>query len=298
LRSGAIRKLVDQGALQMSLFDEQSLAEIHSVDFPQERLVACFNPLLAVERRRKREELLAATEQGLERIARDVQRRTRSPLGKTAIAKRVGKVLYRHKMAKHFSLTIDEGLFRYERKGQSIEREAALDGIYVIRTSEREERLSAPDTVRSYKRLAEVERAFRSIKGLEILVRPIYHRTAERVRAHIFLCMLAYYVERHMRRALQPLLFEDEQLALDRALRDPVVPAEPSESAKRKKRTLRTSDGFPVQSFRTLLEQLATRCRNGCKLKGDPQGVGFGQITEPTPFQERVFQLLELGCSQ
>jgi len=298
LRSGAIRKLVDQGALQMSLFDQQSLAEIDSPIFPGERLVACFNPLLAGERRRKREALLAATEKDLDKIVRDVKRRTRTPLDKAAIGKKVGKVLHRHKMGKHFSLKIEDGWFCYERKEETIHRESSLDGIYVIRTSESKEQMSPEDAVRNYKNLAQVERAFRSIKGLDILVRPIFHRTEDHVRAHIFLCMLAYYVEHHMRNLLRPLLFDDEQLPDLRALRDPVKPATPSASAKRKKGTHRTVDELPVQSFRTLIDQLSTRCRNWCQVKGQADGVGFEQLTKATPLQTRAFTLLGLPCSQ
>jgi len=298
LRSGAIRKLVDQGCLQMSLFDQQYLAEICSPLFPGERLVACFNPFLANERRRKREELLAATEKDLDKIVRDIKRRTRTPLDKVAIAKRAGKVLYRHKMAKHFSLKIDDGRLCYERKDGAISRESSLDGIYVIRTSESKERMSPEDAVRNYKNLAQVERAFRSIKGLDILVRPIFHRTENHVRAHIFLCMLAYYVEHHMRNLLRPLLFDDEQLPDLRAVRDPVKPATPSASAKRKKATHKTLDELPVQSFRTLIDNLATRCRNWCRVKGQSKDPGFQQITIATPLQKRAFTLLGLSRSQ
>jgi len=298
LRSGAIRKLVDQGALQMSLFDQQSLAEIRSPLFPGERLVACFNPLLANERRRKREALLAATQKDLDKIVRDVKRRTRTPLDKAAIGKKVGKVLNRHKMGKHFSLKIDDGLLSYEKKDGAIDRESSLDGIYVIRTSASKERMSPEDAVRNYKNLAQVERAFRSIKGLDILVRPIFHRTENHVRAHIFLCMLAYYVEHHMRALLRPLLFDDEKLPDLRAARDPVKPAALSASAKRKKATHRTTDDLPVQSFRTLLDQLSTRCRNWCRVKGQTDDVTFSQNTLATALQKRAFSLLGLSCSQ
>ena len=201
LRSSAIRDLVAEGSLQMSLFDQRDLAEIHSPDFPSERLVACYNPLLAEERRRKRGELIAATEKELEKIVREVGRRTRSPLGKDEIGKKVGKVIGRYKMGKHFILAIGEGTFSYERNEVKIGQEEALDGIYVVRTSEPADRLCAEDTVRSYKNLTHVERAFRSLKGIDLLIRPIWHHTEDHVRAHIFLCMLAYYVEWHMRKA-------------------------------------------------------------------------------------------------
>jgi transposase len=294
LRSSAIRDLVAEGSLQMSLFDQRNLAEIHSPDFPGERLVACFNPLLAEERRRKRRELIAATEKELGKIVREVGRRTRSPLGKEEIGKKVGKVIGRYKMGKHFILAIGEGTFSYARKEDKIGQEEALDGIYVVRTSEPVDRLCAEDTVRSYKSLMHVERAFRSLKGIDLLIRPIWHHTEEHVRAHIFICMLAYYVEWHMRQALAPLLFGDEELDGNRKVRDPVKSAKPSLSAVKKKARRRTAEGLVVQSFDTLLEELATRCRNRCRIQSDPQGPSFYQVTEMSPIQTRAFQLLGL----
>lgn len=219
----------------MSIFDEKNLAEIRSPDFPGERLVACYNPVLAEERSRKRAELLAATEKDLAKIAREVALRTRTPLAKVEIAKKAGKVLNRFKMGKHFSLTLAEGVFSYARKEEAIGRETQMDGIYVIRTSEPAEKVSAEDAVRGYKSLAQVERAFRCLKGVDLLVRPIRHRTEDHVRAHIFLCMLAYYVEWYMRKALAQLLFDHVQLEEDRKRRDAVKPAKPSASSKRKK---------------------------------------------------------------
>ena len=294
LRSGSIRKLVNEGNLQMSLFDETNLAEIHSPEFLDERLVACHNPILAEERREKREKLLAATEKGLEKIAKEVARRTKTPLDKAEIGKKVGKVINRYKVGKHFALEIYDGAFSFSRKEETIRRESELDGIYVIRTSEPAERISAEDTVRSYKRLEQVESAIRCMKGVDILVRPIHHRTKDHVRAHIFLCMLAYYVEFHMRKALAPLLFDDEELDERRKKRDPVKPAKPSGSAKRKKTTRLTPDGLEIHSFQTLLAELATRSRNRCRVKSDPEGPKFYELTEPTPLQERAFQLLGL----
>ena len=294
LRSADIQQLVQGGALQLSLFDEQNLAEIVAPEFPGERLIACHNPLLAEERRRKRAALLAATEQKLAGIAREVARRKRTPLTAAEIGKKVGAVMNQFKMAKHFDTTIKEGAFAYARREQQIEREAQLDGIYVIRTSEPQSRLSAADTVRSYKLLAQVEHAFRCLKGLDILVRPIRHRDEQRVKAHLFLCMLAYYVEWHMRKALASLLFDDEQLDEDRKTRDPVAPAKPSAQAKKKKLVRVTADGLPIHSFETLLADLATRCRNRCRIKSDPNGTPFTHLTEPTPLQQRVFELLEL----
>jgi len=294
LQSSAIRALVAEGSLQMSLFDQRDLAEIHSPEFPLERLVACFNPLLAEERRRKRRELIAATEKELEKIVREVGRRTRSPLGKEEIGKKVGKVIGCYKMGKHFILAIGEGTFSYKRNAVKIGREEALDGIYVVRTSESTDRLCAEDTVRSYKSLMHVERAFRSLKGIDLLIRPIWHHTEDHVRAHIFICMLAYYVEWHMRKALAPLLFGDEELDGNRKTRDPVKRAKPSVSVERKKARRLTSEGLVVQSFDTLLEELGTRCRNRCRIQSDPQGPTFYQVTEWSPIQTRAFQLLGL----
>jgi hypothetical protein len=294
LRGPAIGELVASGSLQLSLFDDQNLAEISSPDYPGERLMACFNPLLADERRRKRQELLAATEKDLGRIAAEVGRRKKSPLPQATIGLKVGKVLNRFKMAKHFELTIADGVFRWARRQDSIERETQLDGIYVVRTSEPMDRMSAEDTVRRYKSLAQVERAFRSLKGVDLRIRPIFHRTEDHVRAHIFLCMLAYYVEWHMRQALSPLLFQDEQLSQDRMHRDPVAPAEASALAKAKKANRVNADGVPVHSFETLLRELATRCRNTCRIPADPTSTPFQQLTEPTALQARAFQLLGL----
>jgi len=293
LRSPAIRSLVASGHLQRSLFDETNLAEIRAPEFPGERLIACFNPLLETERRRKREELLQATEKALGRIETEVKRRTKKPLGKAEIGVKAGRVLGRFKVAKHFTLTIADGVFVWARREETIRREADLDGIYVVRTSEPAERLSAPDAVRTYKSLALVERAFRCLKGVDLLVRPIFHRTEDHVRAHIFLCMLAYYVEWHMREAWAPLLFHDEELREQRSQRDPVAPAQPSPSARRKKSTRRSSEGVPLHSFKTLLAELASRCRNTCRVNTDPPST-FTTITDPTPRQARALQLLGL----
>jgi transposase len=292
LRSGSIRKLVENQELQLSLFDKRDLAEIRSDEFPGERLVACFNPLLADERARKRKDLLLATEEKLQRIAREVARRTKTPLLKDEIALKVGKAINRHKVGKHFSLHIEDGVFRWKRNEASIEQEAALDGIYVIRTSEPKKRFSAEDAVRSYKNLGQVEQVFRCFKGIDIRVRPIYHREDPRVRAHVFLCLLAYYVEWHMRRALGSVLFDDEELTANRKTRDPVAKAKPSASVQRKKAQRTTCDGLGVHSFRSLLEDLGTLCRNRCRILADPSGNTFTQDTQPTPLHARVFQLL------
>jgi len=294
LRSSAIRGLVDGGALQLSLFDQRNLAEIAAPDYPGERLVACFNPLLAEERRRKREALLAATEKDLAQIAAAAARRTETPLTCEQLAEKVGHVIHRHQMAKHFQVEYGDGSFTYARDEKSIASEAQLDGIYVIRTSEPAARLSAEDAVRGYKGLAHAERAFRCFKGMDLLVRPIFHREANRVTAHIFLCMLACYVEWHMRRAWAPLLFEDEELPELRGRRDPVAPAEGSASVQRKKWTKRTRDGLPVHSFHTLLNVLATQCRNRCRIKTASDAPTFEQLTEPTTLQQRAYELLQV----
>lgn len=292
LRSPAIRKLVEGGFVQMSLFDQRDLAEITSPEFPGERLIVCRNPLLAEERRRKREELLAATEKALEKVAQ-ATRRSKNPLqGEGRIGLRVGRVLGRFKMSKHFLLTIEEHSFGYERDLGRIEQEAALDGLYVIRTSVPQAELSAEEVVRSYKRLSQVERAFRCLKTMDLKVRPIHHRLAKRVRAHVLICMLAYYVEYHMRRALAPLLFEDHDKPMaDKLRRSVVAPAQRSPKALRKAHTKKTDEGSPVHSFHTLLEDLATVVKNQIKPKGlelDP----FVKITNPTPLQQKAFDLL------
>ncbi len=294
LRSISIRKLVAQGVVQRSLFDEKNIAEIISPDFPGERLIACFNPLLAEQRRRKRQELMEATEAGLQKLARQVRRRTKTPMKATEIGLRAGKILGRYKVGKLFKLAIGDGLFQWQRREEVIEQESQLDGIYIIRTSESKETLDRDETVRTYKNLSQVERMFRTLKGIDLLVRPIRHRTAERVPAHIFLCMLAYYVEWHMRRALAPILFEDHELAGIRSRRDPVLPARPSDSARAKKRTLRTEDGFVVHSFETLMAELASRARTTYRVKSDPTGVTFQQVPPPTPLQARAYELLGL----
>jgi len=228
------------------------------------------------------------------RIGNEVERRKQKPLTATEIALKVGKVLGHYKMGKHFAHQIEEGKLSWSRRVERIEQEAKLDGIYVIRTSESAEQLSAADTVRGYKSLAQVERAFRSLKGLDLLIRPIRHRTEERVPAHIFLCMLAYYVEWHLRRVWAPLLFEDEELPQTRQRRDPVLPARSSESAQAKKLTHQTADGLPVQSFATLLSDLASRARVTYSLKTDQSGPTFQQVPPPTPLQAKAYELLNL----
>lgn len=295
LRAPAIRQLVDSGALQLSLFDEQDLAEITSPDYPGERLIVCRNPLLAQERARKREDLLQATERELTKIAQATQRAKRPLRGQARIALRVGRVLGRFKMRKHFRIEITDTLFRFARDAERLAQETALDGIYVIRTSVPAQALAAEATVRAYKRLSTVERAFRSFKSIDHLVHPIHHRLADRVRAHVFLCMLAYYVEWHMRRALASMLFEDDDPAGGEAQPTSVVrPAQRSLRAHRKAQTKRTDEGAPVHSFQTLLQDLATVAKNRVRPKATG-AVAFDMITTPTPLQQRAFDLLGIS---
>ena len=292
LRSSAISKLVDSGALQLSLFDQLNLAEITSHLFPGERLMVCFNPLLSDERTRKRGELLKATEKILGKIASEVKRRKKKLLNKKEIALKAGRSVNKYKMAKHFKLTIEDNHFSFERKTESIEREQKLDGIYVIRTNESKEKLSTEDAVRGYKSLANVERLFRSLKGIDLMVRPIFHRLEERVRGHIFLCMLAYYVEWHMRKSLAPILYEDEELENLSITRNPVVPAKPSDSAKNKKKMHLTTDGLTVHSFDTLLDNLSYVVRDYCKFQIGDQSIVYVKHTVPDNLQAKAFDLL------
>lgn len=294
LRSSAIQQLVSTGALQLSLFDQRDLAQLTSPDYPGERLVVCKNPLLAAERARKRADLLHATERELEKIVTATQRPKRRLKGQDKIGLRVGRVLQRFKMAKHFQVTITEAEFTYGRDEERIAQEAALDGVYIIRTSVPDATLDAKDTVRAYKALSEVERAFRSYKTVDLRVRPIYHYLADRVRAHVLLCMLAYYVEWHMRQALAPMLFDDDDKAAAEAPRASVVaPAQPSAKARRKASRQRTDAGEPVHSFQTLLADLATIVKN----RIEPKIAGaqpFDQVTRPTPLQQKVLALLRV----
>lgn len=292
LRSGAIRRLLAEGHLIRPDLETERLAEITSPEFPGERLFACYNAQLAEQRRQNRQALLAATQAELETLAASVRRATAPPETAAAIGVRAGKIINHYKMAKHFKLTISDGHLEWSRKEKEIQNEEQLDGIYVVRTSEPVERLTAADGVRSYKRLTLVEQAFRCLKGIDLLVRPIHHRVADRVRAHILLCLLAYYVEWHLRRAWESLLFEDEELAVDRRRRDPVAPARAAASAKRKKWTHATSEGLPVQSFRTLLAHLGTRCRNTCVITSAPSQATFRQVTEADALQAEALRLI------
>jgi hypothetical protein len=291
LRAPAIQALAaDDGPLQLSLFDEKEMAEIESPDYPGERLIVCRNPLLAAERARTREDLLAATERDLAKIQAATMR-ARHPLrGAAAIALKVGAVLGRRKVAKHFNLTITEDTLAFARTEEAIAAEAALDGFYVLRTSVPAATLDAAATVLAYKGLARVERAFRSLKSIDLGVRPVYHRLAGRVRAHVFLCMLAYYVAWHMRRELAPLLFEDHDRPAAAATRtSPVAVAQVSPAARAKARARKTDDGSPVHSFRTLLADLATLTRNTVRF-GD--NLPITVLSRPTPLQQRAFGLL------
>jgi len=291
LRTEAIRKLVEQGHIQMGLFDERNLFELTHPDFPGERLVACRNPELAKLRAHKRRSMLEATAKELDKV-RDMVGRGRLA-GKDKIGVRVGKVVDRYKMAKHIRLDISEERFDHAIDEAAVAAEAALDGIYVVRTSLPPEQLDSADTVRSYKLLADVERAFRCMKTVDLNIRPIYHWSENRVRAHIFLCMLAYYVQWHMIEAWRPLLFCDEEQEAKKQ-RDPVAPARRSASALDKVHTKHLADGTPAHSFRTLLTDLATIVRNVCRTPGaNDDAPTFEVVTTPTPAQRRAYELLE-----
>ena len=294
LRAPAIRSLVEAAAIQLSLFDQRDLAEIASPDYPGERLVVCRNPLLAEERARKRRDLLDATEKKLIPIQTRVRRAKKPLRGKDKIALAVGRVIDHYKMAKHFTVVIADDDLTFTRNTAQIDAEAALDGVYVLRTSLKPETLDATSTVKAYKQLAHVERAFRSLKTVDIEVRPIHHRRPHRVRSHVFLCMLAYYVEWHMRQALKPLLFDDhDKAAADAARRSIVAKAKRSQAADRKALTKRTDDGLAVHSFRSLLSDLATVTQNTMAMVGEP-GTAFVLYPQLTAVQARAFQLLEV----
>lgn len=290
LKNVSIRKLAQTGQLQLGLFDERNLLEIRSAQYPDERLVACRNPALAKLRAHKRESLLAATEVKLEAI------RTRVLAGRLADPQRigvaVGKVVNKYKMAKHFTLAIGERSFSFARNAESIDAEAALDGFYVIRTSVSAQTMDAPECVRHYKSLSNVERAFRSLKSIDLQVRPIHHRLENRVRAHLFVCMLAYYVQWHLRQAWRELMFADEDQAA-KADRDPVAPAQRSEAALRKVASGRIEDGTRVHSFSTLMKELATIVRNSCHTPGaDHNAPTFNIVTTANPTQQRAIDLV------
>jgi len=288
LRAPTIQQLVEAGSIQLSLFDTQNLAEVTDPRYPGERLVVCHNPLLAEKRARKREDMLQATERELAKVSAMVER------GAAAIGERLGRVINKYQMAKHFARTVTDTSFTYARNEESIGEEAARDGLYVLRTNVQEEQLDTAGVVLAYKSLAHVERAFRHFKLSNLEVRPIYHYTEPRVRAHLLLCMLAYWVQREMQQALAPLLFADETPP---TRPDPVAPAPRSETAIRKYRTQRTADGFPVHSFQTLLASLGTLVKNRVVPRGGDQRAAFDLLTQPTPLQQRAFDLLGLPPS-
>ena len=301
LRAPQIAQLAQEhGPFQPSLFDERNLLEVTSEHFPGERLLVCRNPLLAEERARKRAELLAATEVELAKIAAATQR-VRQPLrGQQAIALRVGRVIERFHMAKHIELSIGDATFSWRRRDAAIAQETALDGLYVIRTSVSAQQLGAAEAVAAYKSLAQVERAFRSLKTVDLQVRPVFHYSAPRVRAHVFLCLLAYYVEWHMRQRLKPLLFDDEYLEQASASRaSPVLKAVRSEHAKAKDMNRTAADGTPLHSFRTLLADLGTLAYNIAHTALNP-AAKIIITTRPTPLQQKAFALLGLNpaCTQ
>jgi hypothetical protein len=295
LRGPAIKGLLNSGALQLTLFDQRDMASITSPDCPGERLVVCRNPDLAAERRRKREDLLVATETDLVRIKTAVERKRHPLCGTANIALAVGAVLNTHKMKKHFDLTITDDTFSFARKTTEIAAEAATDGLYVVRTNLSEQTLGDADTVRGYKSLSLVERAFRCIKTVDLNVRPVYHGLEDRVRAHVLLCMLAYYLEWHMRQCLGPMLFNDtDKEAAEAGRRSVVAQAQRSKAAVKKQTTGMTSDGLPVHSFHTLLADLATMARNTIITAINPL-YPLTVVTRPTPVQQKAFDLLGLA---
>jgi len=292
LRAPAIKELIEQNRFEPELFDDWGIAEISSEEYPGERLIVCKNPILAKERSWKRKELLRATEAELEKVREATKREKWRLKGADRIGLRVGKIINRYKMAKHFILDIADESFHYRRKEDNVKKEALLDGFYIIRTSVNAEQMGAEEVVKAYKGLSWVERAFRCMKTIDLKVRPVFHRLADRVRSHVFSCMLAYYVEWHMRRELAPLLFDDEEKQRAEAKRVTVVaPAVRSDVAKYKARTKRTKEGESVHSFRTLLMDLATLAKNWVRMK-NKGGSSFPMYTTPTPFQKRVFELL------
>ena len=300
LRAPALQGLVGGGYLQMSLFDDRDMAAITSPDFPGERLIVCRNPELARERARKREDLIRATERDLAKVSAAIVRKTRPLRGAAEIGLAVGAVLDKHKMAKHFELTISDAHLAYRRKTHQIAEEAALDGLYAVRTSLPKETLADEATVRAYKSLSKVERAFRCLKTVDLHVRPIHHWLEERVRAHVFLCMLAYYLEWNLRARLAPMLYDDDDRETAEASREsPVAKAQRSPAALAKIATGRTADGAPVHSFQSLLADLATLARNTVATALAPDRP-FTILTRPTPVQQKAFDLLSLpiACTQ
>jgi hypothetical protein len=292
LRADTIRLLAQQGVIERSLFDERDLAEVVSPDFAGERLIVCRNPLLATERARKRDGLLAATELELDEIVM-ATKRAKNPLsGQAKIGLRVGRVLNRHKVGKHFELAMSDNSFSYQRKKEQIAAEAELDGIYVIRTPVKTENVTSEAAVRAYKDLSTVERAFRCLKTADLKVRPIFHWSDDRIRAHVFLRMLAFYVEWHMRERLASLLFGDHEREAAEATRTSIVqPAPRSDAARAKDKTKQSMDGLPVHSFRTLMADLGTLAKNRVRIEGETSSE-FYELTQPTALQQRALDLL------
>jgi Transposase len=293
LRSCQIRTLLDNGEIQPSLFDERHLAEISSPEYPGERLVVCRNPIMLQRRRNERASLLQKTEEALKDLQKSLARLTKTPLSESEIGDKSGRILDKHKMRKHFTVTISAGKLDYVRNAESIEQEEQLDGIYIIRTSEPVEEFSDKEVVGTYKSLSQVEDAFRCIKGMDLSIRPIRHRLDERVKTHVFLCLLSYYVEWHMRKALSSVLYQDEEKeTLERD--DPVSPAKVSDLSQKKKSRGKTEANWTVYDWKSLILELGTCCRNKCVVEtGDSRGE-FVQTTLRTPFQEHVFNLLGL----
>ncbi len=292
LKAPQIRTIMASGAIERSLFDTQDMAEITHPDFPGERLIVCYNPFLDDKRKAARDALLAATEKHLQKIAHATHRKRRSLHGAQAIGIAVGKVINKHKVGKHFKIEITDGSFTFARKHDSIVAEADLDGFYLIRTSVPEDQMTTAQTVKAYKQLSVVEQAFRSLKTVDLKIRPIFHHLADRVKAHVFLCMLAYYVEWHMRQKLAPMLFDDEDKQTAERLRpSPVKAAQASAKAKRKAATKKCEpDDLPVHSFQTLLADLATLTRNTVRLGGKE----FDKIATPTPLQQKALNMLNV----
>lgn len=286
-----IRDLRNREVFQPSLFDQRRLAEVTDPSRPDERFVVCYNPIMGARRKRKREDLLEATEARLRAIKESVDNGRLK--AKDKIALRVGKVVNKYKVAKHFEVIIDEGAFSYCRRSERIAAESELDGFYVIRTNYPQGELGREELVRSYKKLDNVERAFRSIKTVDLAVRPMYHRLEKRVRAHVFLCMLAYYVVWHLRDAWSSLLFAEESLELSRTYRDAVAPAEPSKRTAKKKATKRNRDGDPVCSFRSLIEHLASRDRAICRYVTAEESLPFYKDSSPTALQQKALALID-----
>ncbi|KKL19124.1 hypothetical protein LCGC14_2468640, partial [marine sediment metagenome] len=294
LNSASIAKLQRQGDIQLSLFDQRNLASITHPDYPDERLILCYNPLLADERVRKREALLTATEKLLAKVKAKVDRRRKPVRGKSEIGVEVGKVVNRKKVAKHFHIEIDDDRFEYSRNQEKIDVEASLDGIYVIRSNVNANEMSDEQVVAHYKNLALVERAFRSLKSIDLRVRPINHRLEDRVRSHIFICMLAYYIEHQLREALAPLMFVDEEKSSAETRDSIVSPARRSASARRKDATRRNENGVRLSSFRDILESLSAVTRSTVIINGHPKGR-FTVTSRPTSYQQEIIRHLGIA---